>query len=64
MVALGDAIIEPPGRVIAIALAPGERRHDIGTVEGYCQAFLEHALRHPRFGGRLRARAAELLDES
>jgi UTP--glucose-1-phosphate uridylyltransferase len=57
-------VIGAGGRVIAVGLAPGERRHDIGTVEGYCQAFLEHALRHPRFGGPLRARAAELLDES
>jgi UTP--glucose-1-phosphate uridylyltransferase len=57
-------VIGAGGRVIAVGLAPGERRHDIGTVEGYCQAFLEHALRHPRFGGPLRARAAELLDDS
>ena len=30
----------------------GERRHDIGSVESYCAAFLEHALVHPRFGPR------------
>jgi UTP--glucose-1-phosphate uridylyltransferase len=49
------------GRVIAVPLAPGERRHDIGTIESYCEVFLEHALADPRFGASLRARTAELL---
>ncbi len=44
--------------MIAVPLAPGEQRHDIGTVEGYCRVFLEHALRHPEFGAGLRAHAA------
>jgi UTP--glucose-1-phosphate uridylyltransferase len=57
-----QAVIEAGGRVVAVKLAPGERRHDIGTVEGYCTAFLEHALRHPDLGASLRARAAALLD--
>jgi UTP--glucose-1-phosphate uridylyltransferase len=56
-------VISEGGRVIAVPLAPGERRHDIGTIEGYCRVFLEHALRHPEFGAGLRARAAELLDD-
>jgi UTP--glucose-1-phosphate uridylyltransferase len=56
-------VIADGGRVIAVPLAPGERRHDIGTVEGYCRVFLEHALRHPEFGAGMRARAAELLDD-
>ncbi len=51
------------GRVLAVPLAPGERRHDIGSIEGYCTTFLEYALRDPRFGGPLRARAARMLDE-
>jgi UTP--glucose-1-phosphate uridylyltransferase len=55
-------VIAGGGRVIAVPLAAGERRHDIGTVEGYCQAFLEHALRHPQLGGPLRAQAARLID--
>jgi len=55
-------VIRDGGRVIAVQLAPGERHHDIGTVEGYCGAFLEHALRHPTLGAALRARAAALLD--
>jgi UTP--glucose-1-phosphate uridylyltransferase len=49
-------------RVIAVRLGPGERRHDIGTVEGYCAAFVEHALRHPVVGPSLRARATVWLD--
>jgi UTP--glucose-1-phosphate uridylyltransferase len=49
-------------RVLAVPLAAGERRHDIGSVEGYSAAFLHYALRDPRFGVQLRALAAELLD--
>ena len=56
-------VIREGGRVVAVQLAPGERRHDIGTVEGYCSAFLEHALRHPTLGAALAARAAALLDD-
>jgi UTP--glucose-1-phosphate uridylyltransferase len=49
-------------RLLAVPLGRGERRHDVGSVESYCTTFLEHALADPRFGARLRARAAELLD--
>jgi UTP--glucose-1-phosphate uridylyltransferase len=55
-------VIRRGGRIVAVPLSPGERRHDIGTVEGYCTAFLEHALRHPVLGDALRARAEELLN--
>ncbi len=58
------AVIGAGGRVVAVPLAPGERRHDIGSVSGYCAAFLEHALRHPELGPELRARAAALLHEA
>jgi UTP--glucose-1-phosphate uridylyltransferase len=64
-VQLADAlkqVIADGGRVVAVPLADGERRHDIGTPEGYCEVFLEHALNHPRYGPALRARAASLLD--
>jgi UTP--glucose-1-phosphate uridylyltransferase len=63
---LTDAIakvIENGGRVLAVPLAGGERRHDIGTVEGYCRAFLAHALAHPQFGEALRAQAGTLLHD-
>jgi UTP--glucose-1-phosphate uridylyltransferase len=49
------------GRVVAVPLAENERRHDIGTVESYCKAFLELALSDPRVGPGLRAHAATLL---
>jgi UTP--glucose-1-phosphate uridylyltransferase len=49
-------------RVVAVPLTGGERRQDIGTVESYCSAFLEHALSDPRFGPALRERARALLD--
>jgi UTP--glucose-1-phosphate uridylyltransferase len=55
-------VISAGERVVAVPLAAGERRHDIGTIEGYCGVFLEHALTDPRFGSALRARAGELLD--
>ncbi len=51
-------------RVLAVPLAPEERRHDIGTVEGYCAAFIEHAFTDPRLGPSLRARASALLDDA
>ncbi len=58
-VQLTDAItslIEQGERVVAVRLPPGDRRHDVGTVEGYCRTFLELALADPRFGDRLRDR--------
>jgi UTP--glucose-1-phosphate uridylyltransferase len=57
------AVIDNGGRVLAVPLAGAERRHDIGTVEGYCRAFLAHALTHPQFGEALRAQAIALLDD-
>ena len=56
-----SAVIEGGGSVLAVPLAGGERRHDIGTVEGYCRAFLAHALTHPQHGEALRAQASALL---
>jgi UTP--glucose-1-phosphate uridylyltransferase len=56
------ALLARGERVVAVPLAAGERRHDIGTVESYCSAFLHYALADPRFGGRLRAQAASQLD--
>lgn len=65
-VQLTDALqrlIESGGRVAAVRLADGERRHDIGSVESYCATFIEYALRDARLGAAMRARAVELLDE-
>jgi UTP--glucose-1-phosphate uridylyltransferase len=50
-------------RVVAVPLAAGERRYDIGAVDSYCAAFIEYALTDPRFGSELRALAAMLIDE-
>jgi UTP--glucose-1-phosphate uridylyltransferase len=55
-------VIERGGRVAAVPLVHGERRHDIGTVESYCATFIEYALKDARLGAALRARVAELLD--
>jgi UTP--glucose-1-phosphate uridylyltransferase len=55
------SLVERGETVVAVPLAPGERRHDIGTVHSYCSAFLRYALSDPRFGAELRAEAAELL---
>jgi UTP--glucose-1-phosphate uridylyltransferase len=56
------AALHAGGRIVAIPLRPAERRHDIGTVQSYCEVFLELALRDERFGAALRERAAALLD--
>jgi UTP--glucose-1-phosphate uridylyltransferase len=55
-------VIASGGRVVAVPLEPGERRYDIGTVQSYCEAFLEHALTDSRHGPALRAHARALLD--
>lgn len=48
-------VMQGGGRVLAVPLAPGERRHDLGTIESYCTAFVEYALRDPRVAPALRA---------
>ncbi len=57
------ALLERGERILAVPLAPGERRHDIGTVASYSATFLRYALRDPRFGAQLREQAAALLAE-
>jgi UTP--glucose-1-phosphate uridylyltransferase len=64
-VQLSDAlrqVVRDGGRLLAVPLAAGERRFDVGTLESYCAAFLEYALTDARFGSELRAQAAALLD--
>jgi UTP--glucose-1-phosphate uridylyltransferase len=48
------ALIESGERVVGVRLPEGERRYDVGTIEGYCLTFLELAVADPRFGERLR----------
>ncbi len=57
-------VIEERGQVLAVSLGPGERRHDIGSLEGYCMTFIEQALSHSRLGPALRAHAAALLGDA
>lgn len=59
--ALREVIVHG-GRMLAVPLVAGRRGHDIGSLESYCAAFLEYALRGPRFEGSLGARAAQPLD--
>jgi UTP--glucose-1-phosphate uridylyltransferase len=58
---LADALATLDG-VVGVRLAHGEERFDVGTVPGYCAAFLDHALNDPVLGPGLRARARALLD--
>ena len=55
-------VLSDGGRIVAVPLTEGHRRHDIGSLEGYCAAFLEYGLRHPLVGPALRERARALLE--
>jgi UTP--glucose-1-phosphate uridylyltransferase len=48
-----NALIAAGERVIAVPLAGGERRHDIGTVESYVATFVHFARQDPRFRAAL-----------
>ena len=61
VVQLADALNALNG-LLGVRLAPGEERLDVGTVPGYCAAFIEFALSDAELGPPLRARAATLLD--
>jgi UTP--glucose-1-phosphate uridylyltransferase len=57
-VQLADAlrlVLADGGRVLAVPLDPGGRRYDVGTLTGYCTAFLELALRDERVAPALRS---------
>jgi UTP--glucose-1-phosphate uridylyltransferase len=54
---LADAVqhvLDRGGQVVAVRLGEGERRHDIGSLEGYCATFIHYALKHPQLGQGLR----------
>jgi UTP--glucose-1-phosphate uridylyltransferase len=59
---LADALATLDG-VVGVRLGPGEERFDVGTVPGYCAAFLDYALSDPVLGPALSARARVLLDD-
>jgi len=48
-------------RVQAMALSPGQRRHDIGNFGGYFRAFLDFALADEYFGNEVRSYLQEAL---
>jgi UTP-glucose-1-phosphate uridylyltransferase len=48
--------------IVAARLGPGEERFDVGSVPGYCEAFVDYALSDPELGPALRAHARALLD--
>jgi UTP--glucose-1-phosphate uridylyltransferase len=55
------ALIAEGEKVIAVRLPEGERRYDVGTVEGYCRTFIALALADPDFGAGLGSEARDLL---
>src|SRR5262249_12958336 len=62
---LTDAIrllLRNGGKGHGLALAPGERRFDIGNFESYFRAFVEFALADPRYGTELRQFVRQLLE--
>jgi len=50
-----NALLARGERVLAVPLDAGERRHDIGTIEGYVATFVHYALRDPRLAPQVRA---------
>jgi UTP--glucose-1-phosphate uridylyltransferase len=48
-------------KVVAVPLRGEERRHDVGSLEGYCGAFLRYALHHPRVGPTMQREMSRLL---
>jgi UTP--glucose-1-phosphate uridylyltransferase len=60
-VELADALAKLE-RVVGVPLQPGEERHDVGNIPGYCAAFVEYALSDAELGPALRDRARKLLD--
>ncbi len=60
---LTDAIrilLRQGGKVQAVRLSPGQRRHDIGSFGGYFRAFLEFALMDRYFGDEVRGYLEEV----
>src|SRR5438094_8951875 len=51
-------------RVMAVRLAPSEKRYDIGNFPSYFESFVEFALADPMYGAEFRRRLKRLLAES
>lgn len=52
---------EDGGRVLGVALGPGEKRYDIGNLPSYFETFIEFALADPEHGTRVRSYLADRL---
>ncbi|HUP02824.1 MAG TPA: UTP--glucose-1-phosphate uridylyltransferase [Bryobacteraceae bacterium] len=64
---LTDAIqlmCEEGRRVVAVKLAPGEKRYDIGNFPSYFESFVEFALADPDYGEAFRSVLERLLAKS
>jgi UTP--glucose-1-phosphate uridylyltransferase len=57
-------LCEEGRRVIAVKLAPTEKRYDIGNFPSYFESFVEFALADPIYGAEFRRRLERLLAES
>ena len=54
-------LCEEGKRVIAVKLAPGEKRYDIGNFPSYFETFVEFALADPEYGAEFRQVLEKLL---
>lgn len=54
-------LCEEGKRVMAVKLAPGEKRYDIGNFPSYFETFVEFALADPAYGAQLRKVLQRLL---
>jgi UTP--glucose-1-phosphate uridylyltransferase len=54
-----NALLARGERVLAVPLARGERRHDIGTIDAYVTTFVHYALRDPRLAPQVRELLAD-----
>lgn len=45
-----DRALDALDGVVGVRLRPEEERFDVGTIRGYCQAFVAHALSDPELG--------------
>jgi len=57
-------LCEEGKRVLAVRLAPGEKRYDIGNFRSYFETFVEFALADPEYGGDFRRTLERLLGQA
>jgi UTP--glucose-1-phosphate uridylyltransferase len=57
-------LCEEGKRVVAVKLAPNEKRYDIGNFPSYFETFVEFALADPEYGSGFRQVLLRLLSET